>query len=156
MNIFEVLRREDVRLLKILRKLEDTTSAQAAQRELLLHQVRLHVFTLNVVLREHFYPTVVLSLSGEDQQLPGTVEKMRGEDEELERLLEQLGETDPQEKLHGTLLERLFGQVKLLAKRKEGELYEPAMRLMHQDQADTLGEMALEELMAMRQSIARA
>jgi hypothetical protein len=154
MNIFELLRREDIRLLKILRKLEDTTSPQAAEREMLLHQVRIHVFPLNVVLREHIYPTIVLSLGNQDQSLLEIVERARGEDEELEGLLDQLGEVSPQEKLFGTLLERLLGQGKLLAQWKERELYEPSMRLMEQDQADALGEMAFEELKAMRQAIA--
>jgi hypothetical protein len=155
MNIFELLRREDVRLLKILRKLEDTTSRETEERELLLHQVRIHIFSLNEILREHFYPTVVLSLSKEDPALREAVERAKKEDDEIDGILDRLAEVQPWEKPYKHLVERLYAQARINVERRERELYEPASRLMGEDQANALGEMVVEELDGIRKAINR-
>jgi hypothetical protein len=155
MNIFELLRREDVRLLKILRKLEDTTSRETQERELLLHQVRIQVYFLNEVLREHFYPTIAISLAGEDPALTEALEKARQEDEEIDALLDRLAGVQPWEKQYKLLVGRLVAQIKANAEWKEREIYERASRVMDEDQANTLGEMAAAELNGMRRGVTR-
>jgi hypothetical protein len=156
MNIFELLRKEEVRLLKILRKLEDTSSREIQERELLLHQVRIHALTLNEILREHFYPTVVLSLGKEEPRLLQAVERAQEDDAEIERILEGLAEMQPWERSYKLLVERLVAQARLNAQWRERELFERASRLMPEGQAADLGEMVVEELNGARRSIERS
>jgi hypothetical protein len=156
MNIFELLRKEEVRLLKILRKLEDTSSRETQERELLLHQVRIHAVTLNEILREHFYPTVVLSLGKNEPRLLQAVERAQEDDAEIERILEESAEMQPWEKPYKHLVERLVAQVRLSAQWRERELYERASRLMPEDQAADLAELVVEELQGAKRSFIRS
>jgi hypothetical protein len=151
MNVYDVLKEEDARLLKLLRKLEDTTSGQTQDRELLLNQVRIHTKAQIQVEEGHLYPALRLQ-----PELVTLFEHLEREHREIKNLLDQLNETPSQDERFELIIERLSGQADKLINWRKQELFPKAERVLPADQAEMLGEVVEEEIRTFRREIAHA
>jgi hypothetical protein len=147
MDIYEAIRQENVKISRIMRKLEDTAAHQPEKRESLLRQARQHLSAQRQVEENRFYPLLLAS--------PKTFEavaRARHENEEIESVLDQLDLMDKSEPECGYLLEYLSGLVQRHMEWEERGLFRQARRVISPEQADLLGQAAEREQAVIRQS----
>lgn len=151
MDLFEILKAEDVRLAKLFRKLVDTTSSRVQERELLSSQIRIQALAQIMVEEGHLYPALRLY-----PQLIPFLEHLEGEHREIKNFFDELNETPDQDPRFELLTERIAGQADYLMHWRKRELFPAAARIIPQEQAEMLGEVIEEEIKSFRREIAHA
>jgi hypothetical protein len=140
MDIYEALKQGNGRILKIMRKLEDTTARQPQEREELLRQATLHLAAQKKVEEDRFYPLLLAS--------PKTfqaVSRARHEWGEIEDLVEQLAGSEKSDPGCRYLLEYLSSLVQRHVEWEEQTLFRQARQVIPPEQAEMLGEAAERE-----------
>jgi hemerythrin-like domain-containing protein len=145
MNIYEAIRQENARILKIMRQLEDTAAHQPEKREELLRLAHNHLAAQKTVEENRFYPLLLAS--------PKTFEavaRARHENEEIDNVLDQLALMDKSDPDCRYLLEYLSGLVQRHIEWEEHALFRQASQVISPEQADLLGEVAAREQEVLR------
>jgi len=141
MDLYEVIRREHVKILKTFRKLEKTiASARPAERARLLHETKSRVLALNRMENTYFYPLVNDAAEGE-----AAAARSRTENEEIERLLTEMEQRPGEEKDSKPLIDRLTGAIEQHIEYEEEELFPLARKIIPEEQACAVAEDAERE-----------
>jgi hypothetical protein len=140
MNIYEALGQENDRILKIMRKLEDTSAHQPAAREELLGQARLHLAARKKMAEDHLYPLLLAS-----PKTFRSVARGRQQTAEIESLLDQLAASDKKDPDCRYLVENLSSLTRGHVDWEEHTLFRQAMQVIPLEQAELLGASAERE-----------
>jgi hemerythrin-like domain-containing protein len=135
MTVFDVLDREHKRLLAVLRRLEDASVGEPAQRRSLLREVRDRVRTMTHAERDLLYPLLLEHREARDE----TVLSLQ-EDDDIEDQLEALGTLAPDDHVFQRELEVLSGVLRQHIARQRNELLPLAQRVISKAQAQQLGQ----------------
>lgn len=149
MDAITVLKREDSKLLKILRKLEDTTASQPTERELLVNQARIQISSGLKAEKDVLLPE--LRFHGR----PEAAERLEQDGREMLGLVEELRSRPPDQSGYKLLIERLHGQARQSAQWKEHELLPWFGRIISPEEAETLGERLERSITELRRRTAR-
>lgn len=140
MNIYEVLKSENAKTLKLLGDLEDTTAGQPDRRKQLLHIVSIQIQAQNRIEEDNLYP--LLSSHPDTRQLATSVQE---ENRNSESILHQLRDTPPTDSRFENLVETLHAQVRKHVQKEEQELFPQAANVVTAEQAIRLAVRAEEQ-----------
>jgi hypothetical protein len=149
MDAVTLLKREDAKLLKILRKLEDTTAGDPAERELLVNQARIQIRAGQQAEEDILLPE--LRFHGK----PEAAERTAQEGREILGTLNELRNQPPDRSEYQYIIERLHGQVLQHVQWKEHEVLPWLGRIITPEETETLGERLERTMFDLRRRMAR-
>jgi hypothetical protein len=150
MDIYDFIRAEDERLLKLMGKLKDPATP-AEVRTMLIHQARIQFGALTRVEGEHFYPA--LEMYDETKASAAMHRDMvRG----ISTALDALESADLANPDNLALLEGLPAKVEAFVKSKEEALFSVVRNVIPEDLALGLGLAAEQDINTHRRKLAGA
>lgn len=150
MDIYEFIKTEDERLLKLMGKLKDP-AAPAEVRSMLIHQVRIQFGALTRVEGEHFYPALEMY---EETKAQAAMHRdmVRG----VSAALDALESADLADQENAALLQGLPARVEAYVKSKEEALFSVVRNVIPENLALGLGLAAEQDINTHRRKLAGA
>lgn len=148
-NIYQFIAAEDERLAKLMDRLEDSTAGEPRIREMLLNQARIQFGALKRVEDEHFYPA--LRLYDETRE---AADAFREKSDAVEQAVAEALKAEASEPGAKHAIEALSSQARGFAEYKEKNLFPMVRDAIPEDLAETLGDVAEQQINSVRRELA--
>lgn len=134
MRIFEAVRAENKKILKLLRKLDDTASGVPDERRRLTAELKLQFESLAEATEEYLYP-LFINEPTRYEAIVGRAQRRESED-----LLHELERYHPSSKQFKRLAEVLSGQMRKQIEHEDRVLLPQAEKIISGEDAEAMGE----------------
>jgi len=149
MNVFQVVKAEDARLMKIVRRIEDTAAGKPEERRLLVNQARIQFRAQQLVESRHLLPALRVHGGGD-----AVAEAFTASGRDVDAVLEKALEGDPSAGKYSFVLGDFASSAQRHVHWKEREMLARMERLLLEEESETLGEAVSRDLAETRRELA--
>lgn len=135
MDVFEVLERENAKILETVEKLRDATSGDRGERARLLREARSRIRAQCNREETFLYPILTVA-----PDTMATAQRARQESRSISALLDELASTAPEVRDFQVLAERLQSEIERHILHERTELFARARQILPPERAELIGE----------------